>query len=35
MSAAIKTVEILDNITKQLLDLSKNNNIDLYITADH
>ena len=35
MSAAIQTVEILDDIVKQLLKLSKENNIDLYISADH
>lgn len=35
MNAAIKTVEILDDIVKQLLVLSKSNNIELYITADH
>lgn len=35
MLATIKTVEVLDNITQQLLELSKKNNIDLYITADH
>ena len=35
MNATIKSVEILDNIVWKLIELSKNNNIDLYITADH
>ena len=35
MEAAIKAVKILDNIVSKLLSLSKEKNIDLYITADH
>lgn len=35
MDAAISTVETLDDIVTQLLELSKEENIDLYITADH
>ncbi|MDP2091060.1 MAG: 2,3-bisphosphoglycerate-independent phosphoglycerate mutase [Candidatus Gracilibacteria bacterium] len=35
MQAAIRTVETLDDIVGKLIELSKDNNIDLYITADH
>jgi len=35
MDAAVSTVEILDDVVSQLLKLSKENNVDLYITADH
>jgi len=35
MNAAIKTVQTLNNIVLELLEISKKNNIDLYITADH
>jgi len=35
MQAAIKTVEILDEIVWKLINISKQKNIDYYITADH
>jgi 2,3-bisphosphoglycerate-independent phosphoglycerate mutase len=35
MKATIKTVETLDKIVWNLIKLSKENNIDYYITADH
>jgi len=35
LSAAIKAVETLDDVVAKLLQWSKNENVDILLTADH